>query len=372
MTETNASLVRDVEKSKTSSVARWLSRLEGPQTMGHGPAFWTAAGVTLLAAIAYPFFADDWTVGNAAYFMVWTFMALGLCVIWGYCGALSFGQTAFFGLAGYAYGVITINIGAQYGFTLLALLASVALATVFAAIIGYFMFFGRIRGVFVGIVTLSVTLVFETFMAQTAGPQWRIGDARLNGFNGMGGMPPLTLPWFGGDIVLFAGPGLYYLLLGLLVVVYLGLRMLLNAPFGNVLVAIRENPERAEMLGYDIRLYQLGAFAIGGGLAGLSGVLYTAWGQYITPSSMGLTSAALPIVWVAVGGRKDLTATLIGTLLVLSAFQSLTIYGSQYALIVMGALLVFTVLVTPEGLVATVMRKLGQLFKRGARREGRQ
>ena len=364
MSEPNASLVQDVGKSTTSATRRWLSRLEGPQTMGRGPAFWVAAGAVLVAAIAYPAFADDWTVGNAAYFMVWSFMAMGLCVVWGYCGALSFGQTAFFGLAGYAYGVITINIGAQYGFTIVALLASVALATLFAAVIGYFMFFGRIRGVFIGIVTLSVTLVLETFMAQTAGPQWRIGDARLNGFNGMGGMPPLTLPWFGGDIVLFAGPGLYYLLLGLMVVVYLGLRMLLNAPFGNVLVAIRENPERAEMLGYDIRLYQLGAFALGGALAGLSGVLYTAWGQYITPSSMGLTAAALPIVWVAVGGRKDLTATLVGTFVVLAGFQSLTIHGSQYALVVMGALLVFTVLVTPEGLVATVMRAIGRGYVR--------
>jgi urea transport system permease protein len=79
------------------------------------------------------------------------------------------------------------------------------------------MFYGQIRGVFVGIVTLSVTLVFETFMAQTAGPQWRIGDARLGGFNGMSGMPPLTVPWFGGDIILFAGTGLYYTLLALVV-----------------------------------------------------------------------------------------------------------------------------------------------------------
>ena len=48
---------------------------------------------------------------------------------------------------------------------------------------------------------------------------------------------------------------------------------------------------------------------------------------------MGMTAAALPIIWVAVGGRSDLTATLIGTLVVLSAFQALTIYGSQYALV---------------------------------------
>lgn len=376
MSDPNASpgahLVQDVGKSTTSTTMRWLSRLEGPQTMGRGPAFWVAVGAVVLGAILYPLFSDPWTVGNAAYFMVWTFMAMGLCVVWGYCGALSFGQTAFFGLAGYAYGVITINIGAAYGFTILALLASVALATVFAAIIGYFMFFGQIRGVFVGIVTLSVTLVFETFMAQTAGPQWRIGDARLGGFNGMGGMPPLTVPWFGGDIMLFAGTELYYILLALVMLTYLGLRMLLNAPFGNVLVAIRENPERAEMLGYDIRLYQIGAFALGGALAGLSGVLYTAWGQYITPSSMGLTAAALPIVWVAVGGRKDLTATVVGTLVVLAGFQSLTIYGSQYALVVMGALLLFTVLVTPEGLVATAMRQIGRGWNRlFGRRAGR-
>ena len=77
--------------------------------------------------------------------------------------------------------------------------------------------------------------------------------------------------------------------------VYLGLRILVNSRFGNVLVAIRENPERAEMLGYDVRKYQLVAFVIGAALAGLCGVLYTVWGQYITPSSMGMTAAALPI-----------------------------------------------------------------------------
>jgi urea transport system permease protein len=178
-----------------------------------------------------------------------------------------------------------------------------------------------------------------------------VGSARLNGFNGMTGMPPLTIPWFGGDIVLFPDVQLYYVILALLVVVYLGLRILVNSRFGNVLVAIRENPERAEMLGYDVRKYQLIAFIIGSSLAGLSGVLYTSWGQYITPSSMGLTAAALPVVWVAVGGRSDLTATLVGTFAVLSVFQTLTIYGSQYALVVMGALLVVVVLFAPQGLI---------------------
>src|SRR3546814_1274649 len=124
-------------------------------------------------------------------------------------------------------------------------------------------------------------------------------------------------------IALYADVPLYYLLLAALLLCYLGLRILVNSRFGNVLVAIRENPERAEMLGYDIRKYQLGAFVIGSSLAGVSGVLYTAWGQYITPSSMGITAAAMPTVWLAVCGRKDPTATLIGTLAVLWVFQKI-------------------------------------------------
>jgi branched-chain amino acid transport system permease protein len=335
---------------------RFIRLLEGPQTIGRGLWFWLAAAIVLLAALAYPQLADGYTVGNTVYFFTWTFMALGLCLIWGYGGTLSFGQTAFFGLSGYTYGVLTLNFGAAYGFTLFALVASLAVSAVFAAVLGYFLYFGRISGVFLGIVTLSVTLVFERFMAQTAGPEWHLGVARLNGYNGMNGMPPLTLPWFGGGIVLFPDVELYYVVLAILVVTYLGLRILVNSKFGNVLVAIRENPERAEMLGYDIRKYQLIAFVIGAALAGLSGTLYTSWGQYITPSSMSITAAALPIVWVAVGGRGDLTATLIGTLAVLSAFQALTIYGSQYALVVMGALLVATVLIAPEGLIVTFSR----------------
>ncbi|MEH2493444.1 branched-chain amino acid ABC transporter permease [Bradyrhizobium sp. AZCC 2230] len=353
-----------------SGFVSFFRRLEGPQTVGHGPAFWSLFAVVMMIALAYPLFSDGYTVGNTVYFFVWVFIALSLCLIWGYGGSLSFGQTAFFGIAGYGYGVLTLNFGSAYGFTLVALVASVAIAAFFAALLGYFMFFGRIAGVFLGIVTLAVTLMLERFMAQTAGPEWHIGSARLNGFNGMSAMPPLTIPWPGEPIVLFADVGLYYFVLGLLVFVYLALRILMNSSFGNVIVAIRENPERAEMLGYDVRKYQLITFVIGAVLAGISGVLYTAWGQYITPSSMGMTAAALPLIWVAVGGRSDLTSTVVGTLVVLAAFQALTIYGSQYALVFTGVLLVLTVLIAPNGLVLGTMNWLGRLAARITQRAG--
>ncbi|AGT10724.1 ABC transporter permease subunit [Paracoccus aminophilus] len=351
------------------SLKSTLRLLEGPQTLGRGRGFWSGFGLILAAALAYPLFADGFDVGNNIYFFNYLFMALGLCLIWGYGGALSFGQTAFFGIAAYAYGVLSINLGSAYGLTLFSLVAAVAISALAAAALGYFLFYGGINGVFLGIVTLSVTLVLERFMSQTAGPEWTVGTARLNGFNGMGGMPALTVPWFGGPVTLYPDVTLYYVTLALLVICYLALRMLVNSRFGNVVVALRENPLRAEMCGYDIRKYQLAIFVIGSALAGLSGVLYTSWGTYITPSSMGMTAAALPIIWVAVGGRADLTTALIGTFFTLIVFQLLTVHASQYALIVMGALLVATVLIAPRGLVAGLAAVIGRLVSRRPAKE---
>src|SRR5665811_2471285 len=103
---------------------------------GRGPLFWGVAGLVLLAAVAYPLVADGYTVGNTVYFFTWTFMAVGLCLVWGYGGSLSFGQTAFFGLSGYAYGVLTLNFGAAHGFTLIAVAASLACTAGVAAVPG--------------------------------------------------------------------------------------------------------------------------------------------------------------------------------------------------------------------------------------------
>lgn len=345
---------------------RVLTLLDGPQTLGGGPLFWAAFGVIVAAAALLPQFVNAFAVSNLTYFLLWVFMALGLSLIWGYAGILSFGQTAFFGLAGYTYGVISVNVGDTGLWTWFAFVVALAMPAVLALVLGYFMFYGGVRDVFVGIVTLSVTLVFETFMAQTAGPEWTIGEARLNGFNGMSNMPPLTLPW-GENPVIFDGPAFFWLVLVLVVVVYVGLRILVNSRFGNVLVAIRENADRAEMLGYNVRMYQLAVFVIGSVLAGMSGALYTLWGSYITPSSMGLTAAALPIIWVAAGGRKDLTETLLATVLLTWLSQQLAVKGNQYALIWMGAILLTVVLFAPQGLFVSLWKTVHSRARRGRR-----
>ena len=118
-----------------------LGRLNGPQTIGRGPAFWSGFVLAVLIAVAYPFFADGWTVGNTAYFFTWTFMAMGLCLIWGYTGALSFR----------ADGVLRpVRLRLRnpddqcrapaYGFTFAALAIAVALSALLAGVLGYFLF----------------------------------------------------------------------------------------------------------------------------------------------------------------------------------------------------------------------------------------
>lgn len=340
-----------------------LNRLNGPQTLGNGRGFWIAFGIVLALMLAYPLVADSYSVGNIAYLLLWVFMALGLSLIWGYGGILSFGQTFFFGLAGYGYGVLAINFDGG-GMTFLALVLAVGLAALAALLLGYFIIWGGVAGVFIGIVTLSATLVLAFFLGHTAGPEYHIGPARLNGYNGMKGMEALNIPWFGEKNFEFEGVSLYYLILVLLLLVYLGLRALVNSRFGNVVVAIREDAQRAELLGYDTRKYQLAIFVIGSALAGLSGALYTSWGQFITPASIGLPAAAMPIVWVAFSGRSDITATLVGSFLILLAFQTITVHSQQAALILMGAMLLVTVLVAPQGFAIGVVRGGAALLRR--------
>jgi urea transport system permease protein len=85
---------------------------------------------------------------------------------------------------------------------------------------------------------------------------------------------------------------------------------------------------------------------------------------------LALPAAAMPIIWVAFGGRQDLTATAVGTFAILAIFQAITIYSQQYALILMGLLLLVTVLFVPAGYVM-VLARLGSLAARRLRRGGR-
>ncbi len=316
-----------------------------------------AAGLTALA----PLLVDTFTLLQATVFVAMAVLALSLGFIWGFGGILSFGQAAFFGLGGYAYAVAAFNFADSTVPVILSMLVPMA----FAALLGYFMFYGRISNVYVGVITLTVTLILFNAVNSTAGDAYRIGAAALGGFNGIPSVPGITLPFNGYS---FAPEDDWYLAAGCLILVFVGLKLLLAGHFGRVVVAIRENETRASLLGYDPRLYKLVAFVVGGGIAGLAGCLYTLWGAFISPTIFGLATSAQIIIWVMIGGL----GTLIGPVLGAIAIQYLvTAIGGQQLLdanFVLGGILLVFVLTLPAGVVPTVERGVAALWRRGRRR----
>ena len=362
------------------TLARVLATLNGPNEIGRTPVFWTAfAAVAVLAACA-PWYLGRYDLLNLSNHLGNVFVAFGLCFIWGFCGILSLGQAVFLGLAGYVYGIAGINFIESHGNTWLALLLGLCVPVAFAAILGLLMFYARLKGVFVAILMLVVALLFETFLNQTAGPGWSIGEAHLGGNNGLGRFsgvmrePPSLSFGIGGERGFeFAGSTreFYYLTLGLLLATYLALRLAVNSRLGYVMIAVREDPERTEALGYDVRLIQLGVFCAGAFLAAVSGILYVSWGNFITPAVFGVHNNILPVIWVAVAGRKSLTATAVGTVALVALSQKLNEQG-DFAFVALGGILVISMMLAPEGLVLRLAREPAALWRRlRARRDER-
>ena len=303
-------------------------------------------------AVGTPLVVDQFGLLQLTVFAAMCILALSLGFVWGYGGILCFGQSAFFGLGAYTYAVTAINAGES---TLAGLLAIVVPA-VFAALLGYFMFYGRLSDVYLGVITLSVTLIFFNLMNSTAGDAYRVGKARLNGFNGMPSLPTLNMP--GNPGRLLDPTETFSLVMALLIIVYVGLHLLLASHFGRIVVAIRENESRCELLGYDVRLHKLLVFTIGGGIAGLAGCLFANWGAFVSPNVFSLTMTSQIIIWVIVGGLGTLVGPIVGCLIMQYLATEL---GSQQLAntnLIFGIIFLAFVLLVPRGIVPS-LRRLG-------------
>jgi branched-chain amino acid transport system permease protein len=329
---------------------RLLRLLNGSEDIGRGLPYWAFFLAMMALFIAAPLYLSEFAAYNVSFYLLNIPMALGLCILWGYCGVLSFGQVAYFGVAGYAYGVIAGNLITNPLGPIIGSLGGIAAAMLMAGIFGYFVFFARVQTWIVPILTLVLTLLLETFLGQTAGYQWRVGTVQLGGYNGMTGIPS-----FGVGSYILSGYSFFYFALAVVAVSYLLSRVLVNSSFGKVMLAIREDALRTETLGYDIRIRQWIAFVVAAALSGVSGLLYVQWGNYITPSQVGLLAAALPVIWVAVGGREKLLAAAIGAYALNWVNYQLSSSGNQYSLVITGTLLVAVMLFFPRGLVVSLL-----------------
>jgi urea transport system permease protein len=274
---------------------------------------------------------------------IWALFALSLGFMWGYAGILSFGHAAYFGLGAYTYAIASFNIGESTAPLILAILVPAAVA----AVIGAMMFYGRISDVYLGVMTLVVTLILNRFMNATAGDAYRIGNARLGGFNGIPAFPILNVPGDPGEQIY--GTPYYYVVIVALLGTYLLIRWTLASAFGRMLIGIRENDVRMELLGYNVPALKTAVFVIGAAIAGLAGCLFANYAEIVTPGVFSLGQSAEVIIWTIVGGLGTLVgpmigAALLGLLKIFLGYQT-TIDNS----LVLGAILVLVVLLIPRG-----------------------
>lgn len=333
------------------------------------PALFGNLALLLLGAAALfvlPRQADTYILIDGAIYAAMAVLAMSLGLVWGFGGILSFGQAAFFGLGGYTYAVVAINTND----TTLAAGVAVIVPALAAMLVGYFIFWGRISDVYLGVITLTLSLILYHFFNQTAGEVWTIGTAALGGFNGIPGTPPLTMP--GDPDATLDTDVLYQVAVAALALCYVLCRVLLNTRFGRVVVAVRENETRAELLGYDARRYKLGIFVISAMMAGLAGVLFSN-SVFVSPNMFSLQTSGQIIIMVIVGGRGTLFGPILGCLLIEALTTFLGAYSQSSGVnwldpnLVLGVLLMVFVLLAPRGLLPLFADALAWLGRRGGR-----
>ncbi len=316
----------------------------------------SVAGLALATAAILGNLVEEFTAFEWSLWAIQAILALSLVLIWGYGGIFSFGQAAIYGIGGYTYGFWAINFADSTGETLTAVVAAVAVGAAFAALLGYFMFYGNVTNVYVAIITLATSLVLFAFVNSTSGSEYRIGDAPFGGYNGMTRIPRLTWRLPGGASQELTRVQFFVVCVAAGLLIAVGIRILSRRPFGRVAVAMQHNELRTELSGYNVRAHKLALFTIGGGIAAFAGALFSAWGRFISPPVFSLTPAALVVIWVLVGSRSSVAGAFIGVLIVEGLSSWAGGADGNNEPIVLGAILIFIVLFLPGGVIANVAK----------------
>jgi len=322
-------------------------------------------------------------------------VAIAMDVVWGYCGILSLGHFAFFGIGGYAIGMwlmyarteiivadslagqtipptpqeISDAIGNQifgvvgssdfpliwaFADSLWIQLAFVVLISgALALVFGWLAFRSRVNGVYLSILTQAMTLALALYLFQN--------DSGLRGNNGLSGLQ--NIPGFadsGQDvvsIVFFLGSAVA-LALG-----YLFFAWITDSKLGNIIQAVRDDGSRVRFLGYHVESYKLFVFTITAIVAGIAGALYYPQAGIINPAEIAPIASIYLAVWVAIGGRGRLYGAVIGAAVVslLSSWFTgggapsidlgvYTIHWVDWWLVLLGLSFVLITLFAPKGI----------------------
>jgi len=334
--------------------------------------YWTSRRVWLLvgyaaaasALLCAPLYLNDFRLNLLAKFLALAIVALGLDLIWGYTGILSLGHGVFFGLGAYAMAMHLKLVAAggklpdfmswsglpslpwfwkPFASPAFAILAGLLLPILLALLLGWFTFRNRIKGVYFTILTQALVIITTTLFvgqqAYTGGTNGITGYSTLFGFKIADPQVKVWL-YLATAVALFAAFALC--------------RYLTGSRFGRVLRAIRDGENRARFIGYDPSLYQVAAFCISAGLAGLAGMLFVLHVGIISPSMMGIVPSIEMVLWVAIGGRGTLVGAVLGAILMNGAKSVLSESYPELWTLLIGLLFVAVVIFMPRGLAGLV------------------
>jgi branched-chain amino acid transport system permease protein len=270
-------------------------------------------------------------------------IAMSLDLLMGYTGLVSFGHAAFYGLGAYATAILlergVLSLWACVPFAILVV-------GVYAVVVSYFA--TARRGIYFALLTLIFAEVVYTFFRYTQ---------TFGGSDGIQGLPDATL-WPG--VAIDTPVRKYYLVLAYLVVAWVVCRTVVTSHFGRVLVAIRENEDRARFLGYNVQRYKMAACLISALLTGVAGAIYPMRSAFATPDLMLWTESGEFIISVMIGGLGTLVGPVVGGAFFTILRDKVSSVVDWY-FIVIGVVLIVIVLFMPRGLLG--LRRLLTLHR---------
>ncbi|WP_420997949.1 branched-chain amino acid ABC transporter permease [Cupriavidus sp. 30B13] len=304
----------------------------------------------LVLFLSVPAWADAGLVFLAGVVLVQIVFALSFNTIFGLAGMVSFGHAAYFAGGAYAAGLILKGEDPS----IMAALAAGGLAGGAMAWLVGALALRRASGNYFAILTLALAELLHVVISKST---------VLGREDGLTGIARPRMHLFGvATLDLAQGTTLFYFLLALAVLLGAGAWLLWHGPFGRVLAALRQEPERAAFLGIDVHRARLAAFVLSGAGAGLAGAMYAPLAQLLTPEVAHWSYSALPILFCLLGGSAFYWGPVAGVLVFLGLEHATrNIVGLSE--IVIGATLLCVVLAFPGGMagaVARLARRRGQ------------
>jgi ABC-type branched-subunit amino acid transport system ATPase component/ABC-type branched-subunit amino acid transport system permease subunit len=300
------------------------------------------------------------TVSLAAEIAIFGLLGFGYNLLLGYTGLVSFGHSAFFGLAAYAGALTQIHLfkGASQNFLLstLGMLVPLIVGTLTAALLGALVGFlvMRRRGVYFSLLTLAFTQMFFYIVYRAT--------AVTGGENGLGGISRWPIGISSTASFPLSKPLVYYYFVAVIVAISTFLIWrIVHSPFGKVLQAIRENEQRASCVGYNTKRYKLVAFIISCTFTGLAGMLYAFLLKFVYPETVHVSMSGEIVAMTLVGGMHSFFGPAVGAVFFIFLRDFLTTYTENW-MVYFGTLFMIFILFSPEGLVG-IAKKLFEMAR---------